>query len=248
MRFLLAWAAAAWVACEAGAFPPGSAAALPPLILIGACWATDPLRSRPPRRLFWTAAALLAAAAAALGLGALAVAVLDIREAPFGLLATGFAALLTWRLLAHAASRAWARAALVGTLLAAPAYASVLQGTFCHLLIGRAAARLSGTAERVAPGLPPEGFGIVGFPRASLLFEHGPGTRLLADGAEAARFLAGGPGRVVGVIDAEERGFHQEAAALGLPVREETQSMIFDYLRPGMAAVLFFRAGPPRDP
>jgi hypothetical protein len=248
MRFLLAWAIAAWSACEAGAFPPGSAAALPPLVLIGACWATDPLRSRPPRRLFLTAAALLAAAAAAVGLGALAVAVLDIREAPFGLLATGFSGLLVWRLLVHAASGAWARAALVGTLLAAPAYAAVLQGTFCHLLIGRAAARLAGTAERVAPGLPPADFGIVGFSRASLLFAHGPGTRLLADGAEAARFLAGGPGRVVGVIDAEERGFHHEAAALSLPVREETQSMIFDYLRPGFAAVLFFRAGPPEGP
>jgi hypothetical protein len=212
------------------------------LALLGARWARDPLRSRPPRRLWIAAAALLAAAAAAVGLGALAVAYIDLREAPYGLLATAFAALLAWRLLAHGASAAWARAALLGTLLAAPLYAAVLEGTFTHLLVGRAAARIAGTAQRVVPGLTPERFGVVGFHRASLLFAHGPDIHLLSSGAAAARFLAETPGGLVAVADKEERGFQGAAAALGLPVREEAQIPVFDYLRPGFAVMVFFRA------
>ncbi len=83
---------------------------------------------------------------------------------------------------------------------------------------------------------------MVGFNRASLLFAHGADVRFLPDGADAARFLAGAPGRLVAIADRDERGFRGAAAALGLPAREEAQIMVFDYLRPGFAAVLFFRA------
>jgi 4-amino-4-deoxy-L-arabinose transferase-like glycosyltransferase len=246
-RLLLAWAAAAWVVCEAAAMPPSAAAALPPCALLGARWALNPLRSGPPRWLRLAAAAILTVGAAAIGLGALAVAPLDLRVTPYGLLATAFAALLVWRLLAHGASAAWARAALCGTLLAAPLYAAVLEGTFTHFPIGRVAARIAGTAQRVAPGLPPGRFGVAGFRGASLLFAQGPDVHLLPDGAAAARFLAKAPGRLVAVSDKEERGFHSAAAALGLFVREEAQLQVFDYLRPGFAAMVFFRAEPPSD-
>jgi len=52
---------------------------------------------------------------------------------------------------------------------------------------------------------------------------------------------------LVAVADLEERGLRGAAAALGLPVREEARILAFDYLRPGFAAVLFFRAEPRGD-
>lgn len=242
-RFLLAWAVPAWLLAELTAGLPGAALpAFPPLMLLGAAWAVRPLRPRPPPWLLTTAGILLAAVAGAIGANAFGIAELDIREAPYGLMAMASAALLTWRLLAHGRSGAWARAALLGTVLATPLYAAVLQGTLSHLPVARIADRVAGTAQRVAPGLPPERFGVLGFDGASLLFAHGPGVHLLASGAAAADFLAGGPDRVVAVADMQEGEFRRAAATRGVEVSERATILSFDPYRRDFGIMIFYRA------
>lgn len=241
VRFLLAWAGPAWLAFEL--MPWGIGAVLPlfpALMLLAARWAMG--GHRPPVVLLVIAGQLLAAAAGAIAFKTFEVAGLDIRELPYGVLAILAATLLVWRLLAHGRARAWARAALLGTLLAAPLYAAVLQGTLSHLPVARIADRIAGTAWRVAPDLRPGQFGVLGFDRASLPFAFGGAVQGLEDGPAAARFLAAAPGRVVAIADLREGQFRRAAEALGLEVEEAATILSFDPYIDDFGIMIFYRA------
>jgi hypothetical protein len=235
----LAALAALLAAAALGAAP---LAALPPLLLAGARWALDPAR-RPPRRgALLLAAACFVAPPLALAIGAVAAAWIDLRVLVFAVAAVVVAAVLVTAPMAAARRGAWARAGLLAALLALPLHALLLAGTAAQLPIARVAQRISGFAGDVAPGLPPAQFGVAGPGGAALRFVHGRATRILADGAEAAAFLAAGPGRMVAVADAEEAAFHRAAQRLGLALREEAMVLVLDPLGGGDIAMLFFRA------
>ena len=53
-----------------------------------------------------------------------------------------------------------------------------------------------------------------------MLFAVGAGANFLRTGGDAARFLAGAPGRVAAVGNRAEADFQREAAAIGLTPKE----------------------------
>lgn len=222
-RFLLAWVVPSWLLFEAvqTKLPHYTLPLFPPLMLLGAAWAMDPLRRMPARR--WRAAAAAGLALVALGIGAAAAAAFwFIARAlpPEALLALPAALLLLWPVLRAARRGDYGRAALLGALLAVLPYAAVLEGVAPRLAPLWIAPRLDALLAERAPGLPASAFGITGHAEPSVLFAVGTGTNLLRTGGEAARFLAGAPGRVAAVGNRAEADFQREAAALGLAPKE----------------------------
>ncbi|GGG45667.1 glycosyl transferase [Caldovatus sediminis] len=238
-RFLLAWIVPVWLLFEAVAtkLPHYTLPAFPALMLLAGAWATDPLRARPPRWLAWLADAGFVAVALALALLAPALTyALTGGVEPVALLALPAAGVLVWGAFAARARKGegeaaaparprWDRAGLAAAGLAVPLYAVVLEGVLPRLEPIWIAPRVA-AALRAAPGggPPAEAFGIVGFHEPSLVFAVGTRTRLLRDGAAAARFLAEGEAqggaRVVAVGDRDEAAFRDAAAALGLELAE----------------------------
>ena len=94
-----------------------------------------------------------------------------------------------------------------------------------------------------APGLAARDFGITSHSEPSVLFAVGGETSLRRTGTDAARFLAGGAGRVVAVGDRAERDFHREVAALSLPLQEIGQVTGFNYTRGRWVTLMLFRRG-----
>jgi 4-amino-4-deoxy-L-arabinose transferase-like glycosyltransferase len=243
-RVLLAWAVPTWLVFEAVAtkLPHYVLPAFPPLMLLAASWALDPLRRDPPRWLAWLSTAALVAVAG--GLGIAAAALPKLADGAFsvpGLLALPVAALLIWLTLREARAGAWARAALLSVLLALPLQALVMEGVLPRLTAPWVGPRLAAAVQQAAPGLPEENFGIVGYHEPSMVFAMGAGTRLLGDGPAAARFLAEGPGRVVAVGDRQEAAFREEAAAKGLTLRELGIVTGFNYSRGRRLTLSLFR-------
>ncbi len=226
VRFLLAWATAGALAAEM----LGGLAhlALPAPMLLGALWACGAGRRAGWG---WGRAAVLVAGALAVTAPVLAAVAIDLRQLPFGLMAVAAALLLTWRVPPTVRRGARVRALMLGLLLALPVYLALLEGAFSRLLIARAGPRIAGTIGHAAPGLPPERIGIAGLPAATLAFALGSGLHPLRDGAEAARFLAGAPGRLVAVGEAEERALQAEADRLGLRPRLQAQVVLFEWSR-----------------
>ena len=105
------------------------------------------------------------------------------------------------------------------------------------------ATRVAALVHQAAPGLPDERFGIAGYHEPSLQFALGGEIRLLRDGADAARFLAGGPGRFVAVADRQEAGFRAEASTLGLALREAGTVAGFNYSRGRRVAIVLYGVG-----
>lgn len=245
VRFLLAWAVPLWLVFEAvpTKLPHYVLPALPPLMLLGARWAMDPLRREPPRWLRWLSNAALVGVAVGLGAAALGVAIL-IARTPVVLAFAAMALLagiaLAWTTLRAARANAPARAALVGALLAIPLYAAVLEGVIPRLSPIWISPRLAAELQRVAPGLPPERFGAVGYHEPSMLFAIGGAVQLLRDGPAAAAFLAEAPGRVVAVEGRQEAAFHRESQARGLAPRELTTVLGWNYVRGRPVALLLF--------
>jgi 4-amino-4-deoxy-L-arabinose transferase-like glycosyltransferase len=234
VRFLLAWAVPTWLVFEAVAtkLPHYTMIAWPALMLLGARWAMDPLRRRPPRWLGWIADA----AALLVPLGLALAAILVMRQAESrvitpALLALPFALLLAWRVRVAMRAEAWTRAGLVAVLLAAPLYAVVMEGTLARLQTPFLAPRVAALLGEQAPGLDPAQFGVVGYHEPSLQFAVGGGIRLLRDGPAAALFLSESPGRVVAVGDRDEAAFRRAAAGQGLALRELGAVAGFNYVR-----------------
>jgi 4-amino-4-deoxy-L-arabinose transferase-like glycosyltransferase len=242
VHFLLAWILSAWLIAEALPWRADAILpALPPILLLTARWATQPAPAKPPRALWLLGASALVLVAAAFVMGAAGIAYLDLRELPYAALAFVCMALLVWRVLAHGLAGRMAHAGLIGTLLAVPLYATLLQGTLSHFPVARIADRITSTARWVAPGITPERFGILGFDGASLAFAFGPALHRLPDADAAARFLEADPANVVAILDVEEDAFRKAAARHGVTVEEAGQILAFDPMRAEFVVFLMYR-------
>jgi 4-amino-4-deoxy-L-arabinose transferase-like glycosyltransferase len=245
-RFLLAWAVPVWLMFEAVTtkLPHYTMPAYPALMLLAAAWALDPLRRQPPRWL--SVFSLVVAIVVAFGIAAVAVALpvlADGRVSLVALLALPAAALFSagvWLMLRDGAP---ARAALLAVLLAVPLQAVVLGGVLPGMTAPWISPRLAALVHQAAPGLPDERFGITGYHEPSLMFALGSEIRLLRGGEEAARFLAGEPGRLAAVSDREEARFRAEAAALGLVPQERGTVAGFNYSRGRRVAIVLYGVG-----
>lgn len=247
-RVLLAWAVPVWLLFEAVAtkLPHYVLPAYPPLMLLAAAWALDPLRREPPRWLAGLSWAAVLVVPVGLGLAATVLPVLaDHQVDPVALAAPVFGLAFAWAMWRLGRAAAWGRAAMAGVLLAVPLYAVVLEGVLARIEAPWLAPRVAAAVAHAAPGLPPERFGATGYHEPSLVFAMGSAMRLLRDGSEAARFLAGEPGRVVAVSHREEARFRQEVSALGLSVRELGAIAGFNYSRGQRLVLVLYRADAP---
>lgn len=246
-RFLLAWAAPTWLVFEAVStkLPHYTMPTFPALMLLAAAWALDPLRRAPPRWLGWLGWAALGAAALGLAAACVALPLLaDGRLDPWSLLAVPAALVLLWRVAVHARAGAWARAGLAAVLLAVPVQWVAFQAVLPRLHAPWVSAHLDGA---IPAAVPPERIGLVGHHEPSAVFALGAGAALLGDGAEGARFLAAGPGRVVAVEDRHRAGFEAEARARGLALPPAPFATVegFNYSRGRRVTLRLWRTDPP---
>jgi 4-amino-4-deoxy-L-arabinose transferase-like glycosyltransferase len=247
-RFLLAWIIPSWLVFEAVAtkLPHYSLPMYPPLMLLGAAWAMDPLRRPAPRWLRWLGIAVLVLGAAGLGVASAVLPYLaDRRIDPVALLGIPAAALLLCVVVAEIRRGALARAGLAAAILAIPLYAVALGGVLPRLSAPWVAPRVAALLAVRAPGLPPSQFGVAGYHEPSQLFATGTGTVLLRNGAAAAAFLAGAPGRFAAVGDRDLAAFQAEAGRLGLAAQEEGSVGGFNYTRGRHIVLRLFRAAAP---
>lgn len=244
VRFLLAWAVPTWLMFEAvqTKLPHYVMPTFPALMLLGARWAMDPLRRAPPRWVDWLGGIALGGVATGLPLVAgFAVFRVEGRVEPFAVagLAAGIA--MTVVLVRMAKRAEWTRAALAGAILVVPVYASVLEGVIPRLQAVWTSPRLAALVHEVAPGLPPDRFGVVGHHEPSLQFALGGGIRLLRDGPTAAAFLAEQPGRIAAVNDRQEAAFRQALAERGMTVRELGSVTGLNYVRGRWVTLSLFK-------
>jgi hypothetical protein len=103
------------------------------------------------------------------------------------------------------------------------------------------APRLEALLAERAPGLPASAFAITGHAEPSVVFAVGTGTNLLPTGGDAARFLAGAPGRVAAVGNRAEADFQREAAAIGLTPKEIGTVTGLNYTRGRWITLIFYQ-------
>jgi hypothetical protein len=245
-RFLLAWAVPVWLMFEAVTtkLPHYALPAYPALMLLAAHWALDPLRRVPPRWL--SVLALSGFVLAAVGLAAAAVALpvlADNRVSVVSILALPAAGLLAHAVIRAARAGQPARAGLLAVALAIPLQAVILEGVLPRLTAPWLSPRMEALVRAADPAITDERFGIAGYHEPSLMFALGAEIRLLPNGAEAARFLARGEGRLVAVANREERRFREEAAAIGLTPRDHGMVEGFNYSRGRRVAIVLYGAG-----
>lgn len=242
-RFLLAWAVPTWLVFEAVTtkLPHYVLPTYPALMLLAAAWALDPLRRAPPRWLALLATSGAIATAAGLGLASALLPVLaDGKVDPLALLGLPAAAIFAWGLLRMLRDGAPARAALAAVLLAVPLQAVALGLVLPRLEAPWISPRLAALVRQVAPGLPDDRFGVVGYHEPSLLFALGGEIRLLRDGAAAADFLANETGRLVAVADRQAPQFRAQAAARGLVAVPRGTVSGFNYSRGRRVAITLY--------
>ncbi len=243
-RFLLAWIVPTWLVFEAVAtkLPHYTMPTYPALMLLGAVWAMDPLRTEPRVWLRWAAKLSVSSVAFGIGIVALAVPWFVTGHEPLGaLLALPCAALLVWLVWREMDRAHWARAAALGVVAAIPLYTSIMQLTFPRIEALWIAPRLEAVLAREAPGLNPANFGITGHAEPSTLFHIGGDLRLLRRGEDAARFLGEAPGRVVAVGNRAQDDFTREAASLGLSAALIGEVSGFNYTRGRPITLRLFR-------
>ena len=245
-RFLLAWIVPSWLVFEAVStkLPHYTLPMYPALMLLGAAWAMDPLRRLPPRWWRWCALAALGLAALGLALAAGAAGWFLQRDPIGAALLLPLGAALVWVVARNAARGAWGRAGMLGALLAVPLYAAVLEGVAPRLEPLWIAPRVAAVLQERAPGLASRDVGITGHSEPSVLFAVGGETSLLRTGTDAARFLAGGPGRVVAIGDRAERDFQREIEILNIPLQEIGQVTGFNYTRGRWVTLILVRRAP----
>ena len=242
-RFLLAWAVPVWLMFEAVTtkLPHYTLPAYPPLMLLAAAWALAPLRRAPPRWLRWLSVFALAGAAAGIALAAAVLPMLaDRNVSPVALLAIPTSALLVWTVIRALRENQPARAGLLAVMLAVPLNWIVLEGVLPRLTAPWISPRLEALVRAADPTIHDERFGITGYHEPSLMFALGAEIRLLRDGAEAARFLAAQPGRLVAVADRQESAFLAEAAARGITPRDHGLVEGFNYSRGRRVAITLY--------
>ncbi|MBP0444573.1 glycosyltransferase family 39 protein [Roseomonas sp. SSH11] len=242
-RFLLAWAAPSWLLFEAVAtkLPHYVLPAYPALLLLAAAWACDPLRKPAPRWLSGLGWAALFGTGIGLAVAAVALPLLaDGRVSVPGLLVVPVTGLLLWAVAKAAGRGEWARAGLSAALLAVPLYGLVLGGVLPNLTAPWVSPRVA--ALVAGEDVPAERFGIAGYHEPSVVFATSTATCLLTDGTAAARFLGGGPDRLVAVEGREVPRFEAEAAVMGLRPRAVGRVDGFNYVRGRRVAITLFRA------
>jgi 4-amino-4-deoxy-L-arabinose transferase-like glycosyltransferase len=247
-RFLLAWIIPSWLVFEAVAtkLPHYSLPMYPPLMLLGAAWAMDPLRRPAPAWLRWIGIVALVLGAAGLGIAsALLPYLADRRIDPVALLGIPAAALFLWVVLGEIRRGRPARAGLAAAVLAIPLYAVALEGVLPRLTAPWVGPRVAALLAERAPGLPPAQFGVAGYHEPSQMFATGTGTVLLRNGTAAAAFLAEAPGRFAAVGDRDLAAFLAEAQRLGLTAQEEGSVEGFNYTRGRHIVLRLFRAATP---
>jgi 4-amino-4-deoxy-L-arabinose transferase-like glycosyltransferase len=247
-RFLLAWIIPSWLVFEAVAtkLPHYSLPMYPPLMLLGAAWAMDPLRRPAPAWLRWIGIFALVLGAAGLGIAsALLPYLADRRIDPVALLGIPAAALFLWVVLGEIRHGKPARAGLAAAVLAIPLYAVALEGVLPRLTAPWVGPRVAALLAEKAPGLPPAQFGVAGYHEPSQMFATGTGTVLLRNGTAAAAFLAEAPGRFAAVGDRDLAAFQAEAQRLGLTAQEEGLVEGFNYTRGRHIVLRLFRAATP---
>jgi len=243
-RFLLAWVVPTWLVFEAVAtkLPHYTMPTYPALMMLGAIWAMDPLRTEPRPWLRWAAKLSVSTVAFGIGIVALAVPWFVTGHEPLGaLLALPCAALLVWLVWREMDRAHWARAAALGVVAAIPLYTSIMQFTFPRIEALWIAPRLEAVLAREAPGLNPANFGITGHAEPSTLFHIGGDLRLLRRGEDAARFLAEDPARIVAVGNRAQDDFTREAASLGLRAEQIGEVSGFNYTRGRPITLRLFR-------
>ncbi|WP_160120017.1 ArnT family glycosyltransferase [Rhodovarius lipocyclicus] len=246
-RFLLAWIVPSWLLFEAvqTKLPHYTLPLYPALMLLIAHWALDPLRLAPQRWMLWAMRALLVGVALGIGIVAPAAGFLmGGRMVWTALFALPAGALLAWTVLAATRHGNWARGAVLGVVLAVPVYVSVLELTLPRIEAMWISPRLGDTLDRVAPGLPPRDFGMLGHAEPSVLFRVGAEVRLLPNAAEAAAFLSGAEGRVIAVAHRQEAAFQAEAARQGLRLAEIASVDGYNYSRGRPVTLLLYRKAP----
>jgi 4-amino-4-deoxy-L-arabinose transferase-like glycosyltransferase len=229
VRFLLAWIVPAWVVFEAvpTKLPHYPLPVFPALALLAAAWLCGTLEASKPaaasrRWVTRIAGALFVVAAVALAIGALAVPIV---------LANGISPMLLLALPALVACGVVAWLGLgpgvgigvgIGVerhRLAAVAASVAAMPLVTWTLLGLELPNLAPlwVAPRVQAALeahgPRTGFASAGYAEPSLMFVCGTDTRMLPDGASAARFLADAPGRVVLIESRDRADFLAHAAA-----------------------------------
>ena len=247
-RFLLAWIIPSWLVFEAVAtkLPHYSLPMYPPLMLLGAAWAMDPLRRPAPAWLRWIGIVALVLGAAGLGIASgLLPWLADRRIDPVALLGLPAAALFLWVVLEDLRRGKPARAGLAAAVLAIPLYAVALEGVLPRLTAPWVGPRVAALLAERAPGLPPAQFGVAGYHEPSQMFATGTGTVLLRNGTAAAAFLAEAPGRFAAVGDRDLAAFQAEAQRLGLTTQEEGSVEGFNYTRGRHIVLRLFRAATP---
>jgi hypothetical protein len=183
----------------------------------------------------------LVGAAAGLAFVAVALPAFADRDiSPVALLAAPVAALLVWTVLRALREGQPARAGLLAVILTVPLNLIVLEGVLPRLTAPWVSPRLEALVRATDPTVTDERFGITGYHEPSLMFALGAEIRLLRDGAEAARFLAGGPGRLAAVADRQEGAFLAEAAALRLTPRDHGLVEGFNYSRGRRVAIMLY--------
>jgi 4-amino-4-deoxy-L-arabinose transferase-like glycosyltransferase len=245
-RFLLAWAVPVWLMFEAVTtkLPHYALPAYPAIMLLAAQWAMDPLRREPPRWLRWLSVAALGGAAIGLAVANVAIPMLaDGRLSRIAVLALPVAGLLVFLALRALLAGRPGRAGLLAVICAIPLHWVILEGTLPRMTAPWISPRLATLVRGVDPGMHDERFGTVGYHEPSLMFALGAEIRLLRDGAEAARFLAGGPGRLVAVADRQEAAFRAEATSLGLVLRDHGVVAGFNYSRGRRVAIGVYGVG-----
>ena len=246
-RFLLAWLIPSWLVFEAVAtkLPHYSLPMFPPLMLLGAAWAMDPLRRPAPAWLRGIGVFALVLGAVGLGLASAALPyIADRRIDPFALLGIPAAALFLWGVMGALRRGQPAQAGLAAAILAIPLYAVALQGVLPRMSAPWVSPRTALLLEEKAPDLPATQFGIVGYHEPSLMFSVGTGTQLLRNGAAGAAFLADAPGRYAAIGDRDLAAFQAEAQRLGLRLQEEGSVEGYNYTRGRHIVLRLFRTAP----
>jgi 4-amino-4-deoxy-L-arabinose transferase-like glycosyltransferase len=246
-RFLFAWVVPSWLLFEAvqTKLPHYTLPLFPPLMLLGAAWAMDPLRRAPHRWWRGLAVAALVLVAAGFGAAALAAAWFTLRGPwPWGtFLAAPLALLLLWPVLRFARRGEHGRAALFGAVLVALPYAAALEGVAPRLHPIWIAPRLEALLAERAPDLPAPDFGITGHTEPSVRFAVGTSAVFLRTGGDAAHFLAEAPGRVVAVGNRAEADFRAEAADLRIAPAEIGTVTGLNYTRGRWVTLILYRLG-----
>jgi 4-amino-4-deoxy-L-arabinose transferase-like glycosyltransferase len=224
-RFLLAWLIPSWIVFELvpTKLPHYTLPLYPALCLLAGRWVVDAGRIPSPRWLERLAIAAFIAVAAVLGFSAVALPWVTEGVARPAVEIAGVVVLVAAGVIVAGVLRLvrrqdMANAALTGIVLMALLTWPLLQIELPDVSALWIAPRVEAALKQHWPeGWPPGArFGAAGFHEPSLMFLCGTDTVWLPTGAEAARFLAAGPERVVAVSGRDLASFASESTQLHL--------------------------------